>query len=106
MPTDEQIAAYAEVAKALRDGRLTPAAGCNRCGFVGRLNAHHDHGYDLEHQLDIEWLCDTCHRRHHIRRGVQRKPPNPSLRMGRLHRMLEAEHAKWLLYQLKESKKG
>lgn len=48
------------------DGPLHPPA---------RILAHHHLGYSVEHQLDIQWLCYSCHRHAHnrmqaIRRGT------------------------------------
>lgn len=39
----------------------------------GRMNGHHRNGYDLEHVLDVVWLCARHHQREHaeIRRAAK-----------------------------------
>lgn len=48
------------VRKAVKDGRLVKTA-CIDCGSKRGVVAHHPRGYDDEHVLDVEWLCNTCH---------------------------------------------
>lgn len=52
------------VTSALASGALRRAESCNRCGAPPPLDGHH-HSYAREHWLDVEWLCRTCHLRHH-----------------------------------------
>jgi hypothetical protein len=37
------------------------------------MNGHHRNGYDLEHVLDVVWLCARHHQREHaeIRRAAK-----------------------------------
>jgi hypothetical protein len=102
----ERMDAYNAVQRALRSGRLVRPYVCEDCGQVdtkhGREGpgqpmvpvgwwepvAHHHHGYDREHALDVVWLCLFCHSRVHlaekteaIRRGVRDAPkPDGSCR--------------------------
>lgn len=57
---------------ALRMGRLvkTPCF----CGRKVKVEAHHYAGYDLEHALDVVWLCKRHHERLH---------PQPNAMKGR-----------------------
>lgn len=59
----EKTRAHWQVKNALKSGRLVRPEACERCGTVTtRLNAHHD---DYSRPLAVEWLCTSCHRRHH-----------------------------------------
>lgn len=49
------------VYRAVKAGRLVRPATCSSCGAGGRIEAHHHHGYDVEHRLDVVWLCRPCH---------------------------------------------
>jgi hypothetical protein len=61
-PKDHRVKARHAVHSALRHGSLVRPAGCERCGAVGRVTAHH-HNY--QQPLDVEWLCYGCHGREH-----------------------------------------
>ena len=59
-----------EVRCAIRRGELVPHTVCEQCGKSatknGRtLDAHHHNGYSLEHILDVQWLCRSCHSKLH-----------------------------------------
>ena len=58
---------------ALKMGRLVKSA-CF-CG-VTQVEAHHYAGYDLEHALDVAWLCKRHHERLH---------PQPNAMKGRTY---------------------
>ena len=58
----EKIKARTAVSNAIRDGRLTRPDACCRCGQAGFVEAHHEHGYDRGHMLDVIWLCPHCHK--------------------------------------------
>jgi uncharacterized OB-fold protein len=52
-----------EVYRAVEEGRLVKPTACERCGrSSANLQAHHE---DYSRPLDVEWLCETCHKRHH-----------------------------------------
>lgn len=50
---------------AVRDGRVIKPTKCTvpDCEYESRIEAHHWHGYDDDHALDVIWLCATHHRR-------------------------------------------
>lgn len=57
--------AQAAVARAVREGRLAPAASqsCRCCGEPAAK--HHHWSYLPEHQLDVAPVCNGCHARIH-----------------------------------------
>jgi hypothetical protein len=60
----EASRAHKKVAKALKRGliKVTP---CEDCGYDGpRLVAHHD---DYTKPLEVHWLCQSCHRKWHVK---------------------------------------
>lgn len=57
---ESQPRTYQKVAKAKREGVLTPQP-CEVCGIVDTV-AHHD---DYRKPLDVRWLCGKHHMRHH-----------------------------------------
>lgn len=52
---------------ALRSGFLAWGDTCERCGACHNIHVHHP---DYERPLDIEWLCASCHMKHH---GMERR---------------------------------
>jgi hypothetical protein len=42
-------------------GTLIKPEGCQECGTVGRVQAHHHLGYEQPHWLHVQWLCRRCH---------------------------------------------
>lgn len=60
----QAIAARAAVNNAVARGKLVRPSVCTQpgCKNSGRIEAHHWHGYDNEHALDVVWLCPKCHR--------------------------------------------
>jgi len=61
----DKMRAHHAVGYALRTGKLRPPDACEKCGRPAneqRLEAHHYLGYAEENHLDVEWLCQTCHR--------------------------------------------
>jgi hypothetical protein len=57
----EKIRAHASVHRALSKGLLSKPELCELCHLEKRLVAHHWHGYDKEHRLDVQWICQSCH---------------------------------------------
>ena len=47
------------VQRAKRGGELVPPERCSECGRKGNIHGHHK---DYSKPLDIEWLCEHCHR--------------------------------------------
>jgi ribosomal protein S27AE len=58
--------ASARVAYALRAGYLTRKP-CERCG-AEKVHAHHE---DYTKPLDVMWLCQSCHMKHHLHGGAR-----------------------------------
>lgn len=56
------VAAQVAVKEAVKSGRLLPSACW--CGNP-TTEAHHHRGYELDHWLDVVWLCRTHHREAH-----------------------------------------
>ena len=67
--TPDQQRAGKAVAYALRNGTLVRPDHCEHCGgdnANGRaLSAHHHNGYEPGHELDVIFLCDSCHSKEH-----------------------------------------
>lgn len=61
----EKHRAHNAVSKAVSRGKINKPQTCENCGAEERLEAHHWHGYDKEHWLDVIWLCYKCHRKEH-----------------------------------------
>ena len=57
--------AHGRVRRALRRGDLAKPDACEKCAAAVFLEAHHHRGYEPAVQLDVQWLCRTCHRRIH-----------------------------------------
>ena len=58
----DMVNAWMAVRWALVFGLLVRPDGCERCGAVKRLHAHHHKGYERDHWIDVQWLCSPCHR--------------------------------------------
>ena len=59
-------AAESAVARARRSGGLTRPSKCEKCGDGGKIEAHHG-AYEHDKQLEVEWLCRSCHLKNHPR---------------------------------------
>lgn len=59
--------AYHAVYCSLRKGELIKPDKCEKCGKIGKLDAHHS---DYDRLLDVEWLCRSCHRNLSRKRGI------------------------------------
>lgn len=53
----------------LRKGKITKPIKCEKDEKIEKLYAHHYLGYAKEHRLDIQWLCDRCHKQAHLKGG-------------------------------------
>jgi hypothetical protein len=69
--TEAQRRAGQAVARALREGVLVRPAACERCGRPPKhaLVGHHHNGYEPPHELDVRWLCRSCHATEHVPPG-------------------------------------
>ncbi len=48
-------------------GEIKVPPKCQDCGKKSKLHAHHYLGYDKEHELDVMFLCQSCHQLKHRR---------------------------------------
>ncbi len=55
--------AHNAVYHALKDGTIVKPDCCSRCPATAQIEAHH---HDHAKQLDVVWLCRSCHRRLHV----------------------------------------
>jgi hypothetical protein len=55
--------AVSSLGSAVRRGKVSKPIHCERCGSDRPLQGHHE---DYTRPLDVEWLCSSCHVRHHI----------------------------------------
>lgn len=49
------------VFRAVQSGILAKPDRCHKCEKIGEVTAHHWHGYDKAHYLDVVWECMQCH---------------------------------------------
>jgi hypothetical protein len=55
-------AAHVITRNAVRDGKLIPADSCSSCGSTKKIESHHN---DYTKPLDVQWLCEQCHKAWH-----------------------------------------
>jgi ribosomal protein S27AE len=67
-----QFYARGAVSYAIETGKLTKPTECSMCGSSKNIQAHHHKGYDVQHRLDVVWLCGKCHRKSEGTRKEQR----------------------------------
>ncbi len=70
-PEEKQLMkrAHSAASYAIRMGRLIrqPCEKCGRTDYLGKVTeAHHHNGYELDHYLDVQWLCPRCHIDTHV----------------------------------------
>ena len=64
--------AKSAVQSALRSGRLFRPEKCSFCNKKSKRGiAHHHRGYKKKNRLNIQWLCDSCHKKTHL--GISKK---------------------------------
>lgn len=68
----EKVTASNLVKIAIKFGKIKKPKICSTCGKERRLNAHHP---DYNFPLKIEWLCNSCHKKEHIKNRCQALSP-------------------------------
>lgn len=64
----EAVAAVNAVHHAKRRGELVAPDVCERCGADElAIHAHHE---DYSKPLEVIWLCASCHKLHHLKKGT------------------------------------
>jgi hypothetical protein len=59
----EKRKAHSAINRALRLGKIIRPRVCEICKMEKPdIVAHHWHGYDEEHYLDVQWMCHQCHK--------------------------------------------
>lgn len=68
----EKRKAHRVMWKAVKAGRIVRPTSCSECGKECRPHGHHD---DYSKPLEVRWLCNSCHKRHHYKptRGPYRR---------------------------------
>ncbi len=56
----DKYKAHYMVNNAVRAGKMTRAAVCERCNTEGKTEGSHD---DYSKPFEVEWLCRPCHRK-------------------------------------------
>jgi len=69
----EVKAAKNKVVNSLKSGKIKKPDKCDKCGAKTPLEAHHHKGYDEEHQLDVQWLCISCHKAADVKLRAEKK---------------------------------
>lgn len=70
---DKKVA-QTRLSNAIRDGKLVNPNCCEVCCCREKVEGHH-YSYDEDKQLDVIWLCKSCHEKEHelIRVGGYKK---------------------------------
>jgi hypothetical protein len=57
----KQYAAHCALRSAVRYGKISKPARCERCGRDAEPPEIHGHHHDYDKPLEVEWLCRACH---------------------------------------------
>lgn len=52
-----------KVNNAIKTGKLLKPFKCEECGRITRLSGHH---INYKKELEVQWLCSSCHKLKHI----------------------------------------
>ncbi len=55
----EKIAARRMLNDAVHNGELRRSVFCEECGLPKKTQGHHE---DYSKSLEVDWLCDSCHK--------------------------------------------
>jgi len=75
----EKNTARASVQLALKYKKIVRPDTCEKCGETGRIEGHHA---DYSKPLDVQWLCQKCHKAEHMKITIQKEREN--IRPGRV----------------------
>ena len=67
---NHKILARKAVLRAVKKGIIVIPDMCSKCLSQTKLESHHHLGYTEEHQLDVLWLCSSCHVASHGKKVV------------------------------------
>jgi hypothetical protein len=62
----EKFKAHNALNNAVRAGKIVKPSVCQTCGAHTTIQGHH-WSYLKEHWLDVQWLCQACHSKEHLR---------------------------------------
>jgi len=76
---------------------------CKKCGIIGEVVMHHEHGYVGENKDNVNPYCRSCHAKIHIRYRYELKCPYSSTLIARLsnnsrQRRLQKEKCKKIAF--------
>lgn len=57
-------ASHVITSNAVRNGALIKPNNCSVCGSTEKIEGHHD---DYTKPLEVRWLCESCHKKWHMR---------------------------------------
>lgn len=58
--------AHGKVGNAIKNGSLIRSTNCETCDTECKTVGHH---HDYLKPLDVEWLCQACHKQWHVKHG-------------------------------------
>ncbi len=57
-----------KVSRRIRSGEIVVPGNCQKCNSTDKLYAHHHNGYEPPHEIDVVFLCQSCHQLEHRRK--------------------------------------
>jgi Bacillus phage endonuclease len=75
--------------RTLKNGKMKRPDKCSDCGWIGKIQAHH---HDYSKPLEVEWLCQLCHRRRHRSKDIP-IPPVPKRKCEHCSKKFEPRKA-------------
>jgi hypothetical protein len=94
------------MARAKRNGMIIVPDKCSNCGQSGPVHGHHFLGYEEAHQLDVHWLCPSCHSSLHAKIRANRVSPLRIITYKKTKVESMGEHHDYYLQLVKEMAKA